>query len=190
LGQAVPTSKNTPGFHAKIAYTAGPLYLSGTLLYQKQKGTTGLGSGDYNSHAFDIGGRYTYEDWQFLAWYYNGTGVGTTGLFVLSDDGAGHPRDSDGFLAQVTYKIGPTKLGVNYGESKLKTTSSEVNPAGCALPPGACLLDSNDKVTAGLYHDLTANLMLVGEFSYLESKNQRGDKNKSNNINVGAFLKF
>src|SRR5207302_11489416 len=98
-----------------------------------------------------------------------------------SDDGAGHPRDSDGFLAQVTYKIGPTKLGVNYGESKLKTASGENAPT---------LLDSNDKVTAGLYHDLTAKLMLVGEVSYLEAKKQRGDKNKSNNINVGAFLKF
>ncbi len=181
LGQSVPTSKNTPGVHGKIAYTAGPLYLSGSFLYQKQKNTVALGAGDYNSHVFDIGGRYDYEGWQFLAWYYNGTGVGTTGLFVLSDDGAGNARDSDGFLAQVTYKIGPTKLGVNYGQSKLKTASGEVAPT---------LVDSNDKVTGGIYHDLTANLMLVGEFSYLESKNQRGDKNKSNNINVGAFLKF
>ncbi len=93
------TVKKEPGFHAKVAYTLGDLYLSGTYLYQKQADPLGF---SYNGHAFDLGGKYKVGGLEFAGWYYNGTGIGTTGLFVFSSDGLGHPRDSDGFLAQVT----------------------------------------------------------------------------------------
>ncbi len=211
-----PLNHSSPGFHGKIAYTAGSLYLSGSFLYQQQRlplcsdgtiqGPTANmiappGGGpvvpgshcadpfatDTSAHAtpdayaFDIGGKYDIAGFEILAWYYRGYGVGTTGLFVLGTDAFGHKRDSDGFLAQVTYKVGPTKFGVNYGESKLDTASGEVAPA---------LVAKNDKVTGGVYYDLTANLMLLGEVTRMESKNQAGGKNTSTNFNVGAFLKF
>ncbi|HTT03437.1 MAG TPA: porin [Steroidobacteraceae bacterium] len=194
-GQTVPTSKDTPGFHGKVAWTGGPLYLSASFLYQKQKGTavsttnpTGVG---YDSWAFDAGGKWDIGNLEVLGWYYYGSGVGTTGLFLLSNDAAGNARKSEGFLAQATYKIGSTKLGVNYGESRLSRTSEEATP----LPPSIVissdfLVEKNDKWTVGVYHDLTKNLTLLAEFSYLESENQGGDKNKSDNFNVGAFLKF
>ena len=58
-----------------------------------------------------------------MAWYYRATGVGTTGLFVLGADAAGNPRDSDGFIAQLTYTIGPTKFGFNYGQSNRRAAT-------------------------------------------------------------------
>ncbi|MDB6089576.1 MAG: hypothetical protein JWN85_2360 [Gammaproteobacteria bacterium] len=183
----IPAAKKAPGFHAKIAYKLmDSLYLSATYLFQQQRNTTtgaavAVSTGNYNSHAFDIGGKYDIAGFEVAAWYYNGKGVGTTGLFVLSDDGFGHPRDSDGFLAQVTYKILATKLGINYGQSKLKRAEGETAPL---------LVARNAKATLGVYHDLTTNLTLLAELSRLESKNQVGDKNKSTNFNVGAFLKF
>jgi len=177
------TTKKEPGFHAKLAYTLGDLYLSGTYLYQKQ--TTVLAAGttavEYNGHAFDIGGKYKVAGFEFAGWYYNGTGIGTTGLFVYSADALGRARDSDGFLAQVTYKIVNTKIGVNYGESKLKLAGGEVNPT---------LVNKNDKWTLGVYHSLTANLTLVAEYSNVEAQAQNGFKNKANNFNVGAFVSF
>jgi predicted porin len=184
LGQPLPSAKKEPGFHAKLAWTITEgLYLSATYLWQKQNDTVSPGVGNYSGHAFDVGGKWDIgmTGLEVAGWYYNGKGVGTTGLFVLSNDALGNPRDSDGFLAQVTWKISKVKLGVNYGESNLKLASGEVNPT---------LVAKNDKVTGGIYYDLTKNLMLVTEYSYVEAKNQAGASNKANNFNVGAFLKF
>ncbi len=177
------TVKKEPGFHAKVAYTLGDLYLSGTFLYQKQA-DPGIGlfpPFSYNGHAFDIGGKYKIDNFEVAAWYYNGKGVGTTGLFVLSADDAGNPRNSDGFLAQVTYKLANTKLGVNYGQSKLDLASGEVNPT---------LLSKNDKYTLGVYQSLTSNLIVLAEFSTIKSEAQDGLSNTSRNFNIGAFVSF
>jgi predicted porin len=178
LGPA-STPKSSPGFHGKVAWTHDKLYLSATFLQQKQEGATN--AGDFDSHAFDIGGKFTAGPAEFMAYYYDGKGVGTTGLFVLASDGLGHERDSDGFLAQVTFTAGKTKFGLNYGESNLDLASGEVNPT---------LVTKNSKYTAGVYHSLTDNLMLLAEFSDIRAEAQNGVENKAQTFNVGAFLKF
>jgi predicted porin len=193
LGQPVPTNKKAPGVHAKVAYKAGPLYLSASGLVQQQRGTTGVLAGtDYNSWGADIGGMFDFAGFQVAGWYYRARGLGTTGLFVLSDDGAGHPRDSEGFLAQVTYKLGPTKFGLNYGMSKLYSTGADFTTlfGTTGLLVSQALVLKNDKFTAGVYHSLTDNLLLLAEFTNIRSENQIGRENNSRNVNVGAFLKF
>jgi len=185
LGQ-IPASKKAPGFHAKIAYTLGSLYLSTSGIVQQQRRTsTAVGvNSDYNSWAVDFGGKYDIAGFEVAGWYYTGKGVGTTGLFVNSDDGLGNARNSDGYLVQVTYKFMDTKFGINYGQSNLHAASGDVGVAR------ASLVNKNDKVTAGIYHNLTDNLLLLLEFSRLESQNHAAQKNTSRNVNVGAFLKF
>ncbi|HVW68758.1 MAG TPA: hypothetical protein VHB68_07265 [Steroidobacteraceae bacterium] len=185
----IPASKKAPGIHAKLAYTIGSLYLSTSGLFQQQRNTTTganavVTDGNYNSWAVDFGGKYDIAGFEVAGWYYVGKGVGTTGLFVNSDDGLGHPRDSNGYLAQVTYKFMSTKFGLNYGQSVLDPAGDETGIARAEL------VEKNDKVTFGIYQDLTANLMLLAEFSRLESQNQAGQKNTSRNVNFGAFLKF
>jgi predicted porin len=185
----IPASKKAPGVHAKVAYTAGPLYLSASGLFQQQRNTTTgvealVNHGNYNSWAVDFGGKYDIAGFEVAGWYYVGKGVGTTGLFVNSDDGLGNARDSNGFLAQVTYKIMSTKFGINYGRSILNAASGDVGIARAEL------VEKNDKVTVGVYQDLTANLLLLFEFSRLTSQNQAGQENTSRNANIGAFLKF
>ena len=183
----IPASKKAPGIHAKVAYTAGPLYLSASGLFQQQRNTIGTAtvpSGDYNSWAVDFGGKYDIAGFEVAGWYYVGKGVGTTGLFVNSNDPAGNARDSNGFLAQVTYKIQSTKFGINYGRSILDAASGDVGITR------ADLVEKNDKVTVGVYQDLTTNLLLLVEFSRLTSQNQAGQENSSRNANIGAFLKF
>jgi predicted porin len=191
----VPASKKAPGLHAKVAYTAGPLYLSASGLFQQQRrttttpgpnGTTITAPGDpnYNSWAIDLGGKYDIAGFEVAGWYYTGRGVGTTGLFVNSDDGFGHARKSDGYLAQVTYKIMSTKFGINYGQSNLRAADGDLGLGR------ADLVNKNDKVTLGVYQDLTTNLLLLAEFSRLESQNNAGQTNTSRNVNIGAFLKF
>lgn len=185
-GQNEPEPKNVPGIHAKVAYTFGSLYLSASGLYQKQRGidTSNIfpdGFG-YSSWAFDAGGKYDFGPFEVLGWYYRGRGVGTTGLFDMANDpNTGRPRPSDGFLAQVTYRVGPTKFGVNYGQSRLYQADGEIDPT---------LVGKNSKWTVGVYHNLTENLTLTAELSYVQSENQAGAENESKNADVGAFLKF
>lgn len=197
LGQ-VPVNHSTPGFQGKIAYTAGPLYLSGSVLYQQQRvlcsdvtscplAPTGSYV-SYGSSAFDLGGKYDLGGLEVAGWYYRAKGVGTTGLFVLANDAAGTARDSDGFLAQVTYKMGNTKVGVNYGVSNLDGTALDRSTV-CGGIVG-CLVRRNEKWSLGLYQNVTANLLFVGEFTRTQSKNDADLTNSSWNFNAGLFLKF
>lgn len=200
LGQT-PVNHSTPGFQAKIAYTVGSLYLSASGLYQQQRVLCGdLAGGacaytapagsyvSYGSSAFDLGGKYDFNGFEVMGWYYHGSGVGTTGLFVDSNDAMGNSRSSDGFIAQVTYKMGNTKLGVNYGVSDLDGTALD-RATFCGGVVG-CLVKRNDKWSLGLYQNITANLLFVTEFSRLESSNEADQTNTSWNFNAGLFLKF
>jgi predicted porin len=186
----IPASKKAPGIQAKIAYTAGPLYLSASGLYQQQRDTEATDvnvpgtNGNYSSWATDFGGKYDIAGFEVAGWYYVGKGVGTTGLFVNSDDGLGDPRDSNGYLAQLTYKLMQTKFGINYGQSVLKAASGDIGIAR------ADLVAKNSKVTLGVYQDLTANLMVLFEITRTQALNQAGQENASRNADIGAFLKF
>ena len=177
--QDVAVPEGSPGFHGKIAYKTGPIYLSATFISQKHEGATDVE--DFDSFGFDVGGKVTFGGAEFLAWYYQGEGLGTTALFLFSDDRLGHERDSDGFLAQFTYKFGDTKVGVNYGESNLDLASGEAP---------SFLVETNKKYTVGVYHSLTENFTLLAEFTDTKSEAHNGVENDSSNFNVGAYLSF
>ena len=68
-----------------------------------------------------------------------------------------------------------------YGESKLDLANAT---------DLAALVSKNRKVTGGVYYSLTKNLTLLGEFSDVQADAHNGNKNKSINFNVGAFMSF
>jgi predicted porin len=194
-----PTPKASPGVHGKIAYKMGDaLYLSASFLFERQEfqrtdpATLALISGQkvtYNGAGVDFGGKYDFSGFEIAAWAYYAKGLGTTGLFVNSADadptsaGYGNSRQSYGGLAQLTYKIPETnlKLGVNFGTSRLSKADNEVNPT---------LVKKNEKVSLGVYDQLTPNLLLLAEGTPMWSKNQIGGQNKAFVVNVGAFVSF
>ena len=196
-----PTPKAAPGFHGKITYgdpkAGDKLYLSASFLFEKQEfqradvfGTLLTGQKvTYNGSGVDAGGKYDFSGFQIAAWGYYAKGLGTTGLFINSADtnpaspGYGEARKSYGLLAQLTYKIPESnlKLGVNYGTSRLSRADNEINPT---------LVKLNDKVTLGVYDQLTPNLLLLAEGTSMWSRNQFGDENKAWVANVGAFVSF
>jgi len=181
--------KTSPGFHGKLTYTYAfnkgtKLYLSSAFLDQSQKYEIGTTPYSYNGFGIDATAKLDIDAFQALAYYYHGSGLGTTGLFVLSDDGLGHKRGSDGYLVQGTYTIKKLKLGVNYGVSRL----DYANGADAAAVPN--LLKSNNKITGGAYYSLTKNLTLLGEVSDVDTKAHNDTSNRSANFNVGAFLSF
>jgi predicted porin len=179
ITQGTSTPEGSPGFHGKIAYTQGAFYVSASFITQKHNGVANVG--DFDSTGFDVGGKVTLGPVEFLGWYYFGKGMGTTALYLRGATAAGAERDSDGFLAQVTYKLGDTKLGINYGESNLDLASGEA-PSD--------LVQTNKKYTLGAYHSLTQNLTLLGEFSDVKSESHNGIENDASNFNVGAYLSF
>jgi predicted porin len=188
---AAPAGKQAPGFHAKAAYTmpiaeGTKLYLSATVLTQKQNfDTSATTSYSYTGTGIDVFAKLDMQDLELIGYYYHGDGLGTTALFdagsIGSGPGADQTRTSDGFFAQATYKVGPAKFGVNYGESKLDVASGEVNPT---------LVAKNKKLTVGIYYSLTKNLTLLGEFSNVKDDAQNGGSNSANTFNVGVFLGF
>jgi predicted porin len=177
--QDVAVPESSPGFHGKIAYENGPVYLSATVISQKHEGE--IDAEDFDSFGFDVGGKVTFGGAEFLVWYYQGEGLGTTALYLFSDDRLGNERDSDGFLAQLTYKFGDTKVGVNYGESNLDLAAGEVP---------SFLVATNQKYTVGVYHSLTENFTLLAEFTDTTAEAHNGVENDSTNFNVGAYLSF
>ncbi len=186
-GTAQP--KTAPGVHGKLAYTYAfnkgtKLYLSSAFLDQSQKYLVGTTPYSYNGFGIDALAKLDINAFQAMAYYYRGSGLGTTGLFVLSDDGLGDKRASSGYLLQGTYTINKLKLGLNYGVSKL----SYANAADQLSVPD--LLKSNSKVTAGLYYSLTKHLTLLTEVSDVDTKAHDGNSNRSVNGNIGAFLSF
>jgi len=184
------TGKKAPGFHGKVAWTVPisnttKFYGSATFISQKQNYINGVGTAyDYDGTGFDVFAKIDVADFEAFGYYYHGSGLGTTGFFLRSDDGLGNKRDSDGYLAQVTYKVGDVKFGVNYGVSKLDTA----NAADQTAHP--TLVSKNRKVTGGVYYSLTKNLTLLGEISDVHADAHNGNSNHSTNGNAGAFLSF
>jgi predicted porin len=179
ITQGTPTPEGSPGFHGKVAYTNGPIYVSATYIMQKHEGVTDID--DFDSRGFDVGGKVTLGSFEVLGWYYSGKGMGTTGLYLFGSAPGGRERDSDGFLAQVTYKLGSTKIGLNYGQSNLDLASGEL---------ASDLVETNEKFTVGAYHSLTEALTLLAEFTDVKAESHNGIENDGSNFNIGAYLSF
>ncbi|MBV9724484.1 MAG: porin [Gammaproteobacteria bacterium] len=181
--------KKAPGFHAKVSLTlpfsdTTKLYASVAGLTQKQNyDSVSLGTYNYTGNAIDVFVKLDVSSLEVFGYYYHGTGVGTTALFLL---GAfeGQTRKSDGFLVQGSYKFGALKVGLQYGESKLDYANSADQVAN------PFLVSKNKKGTLGLYYSLTDNLTLLAEGSEVKSDAHAGGSNKATTINVGAFFKF
>lgn len=173
----------TPGFQAKVTYEftagdfGGKIWVNG--ITQKHDGVGTAPS--YTGKGFDVGSRLSFGKASLVGYYYNGSGLGTTGLFILSTDALGRKRDSDGFYVQGTYGIGKLTIGASYGESHLDLASGEVNPT---------LLDTNSSYVGQLRYGLTDWVTLVGEYTHSRAKAHNGNDASSNAISTGAILFF
>lgn len=177
-----PVTQNEDlGYQAKVTWDfAGPV--TGRLwagFFQQDNEL--IGGGSFDGKAYDVGAKIGFGPAELVGYYYDGDGVGTTGLFVLALDALGNERDSDGGYLQGTVKFGPTKLGLSWGVSNLDTASGEVNPT---------LVESNESIVFGVYHALTSSVNLVFEYIKTESENQDGGDIEDDAFAVGAILFF
>ena len=181
-------STKQPGIQGKLDYAFKSGGVDGKVwagfLTQQFDDAVGSTLPSYTANAYELGGKVGLSGFELTGYYYSGTGVGTTVLFLGGDDGAGNTRKSDGGYIQGTYKIGKVKLGLSYGESKLKTA----NAADAAANPS--LLDRNDASIASLYYSLTKSVTLVAEYIDTTSKNQIGQKNTQDTVALGGLIFF
>jgi len=113
------------------------------------------------------------------------------GLTLIQDgfdalDYLGRERLTVGGLAHVTYTIGKTKLGAQYGISYAQTTEFDQFIVNANY--GDLIKKSQQGVTAGIYHSLTKNLTLVGEYTYALDQWYDGSKQNQNIISVGTVF--
>jgi predicted porin len=138
--------------------------------------------GNQDATGFDLGAKVAFAGFGFVAYYYDGDGIGTTDFLFDAVDLAGNTRDSDGGYLQVTYALpgAGTKLGVSWGESNL-----DLGPADSAA---SSLLETNESIIFGVYHPLTESLNLVFEYTSTESTAHNGDQAEESSIAIGAIL--
>jgi predicted porin len=189
------TKHTSPQFQAGANYTwgdpksgdlVGKAWVDVVTQQAELPSATALAVGEKSSFtgtAFDVGVKIGYAGFEGVLYGYSGSGVGTTGLYVLASDALGNTRDSDGGYVQATYKISKVKLGVSYGISQLKQATDDA-----ATVPD--LLKSNSSVVGGVYYSLSKNVTLVGEYINTKSKAFSGNSATENDYAIGGILFF
>lgn len=173
----------TPGFQGEISYDfksgdfGGHLWASG--ITQKHDGIGG--SPSYTGSGFDVGGKLSLGPASVLGYYYKGSGLGTTGLFILSVDALGRKRDSNGFYVQGTIGFGKFTAAGSYGLSNLDLADGEINPE---------LLSRNSSYVGQLRYGLTSWVTLVGEYTHTKARAHGGNEAESDALAAGAIVFF
>lgn len=188
-----------PGLQAKVDYDWKgnlPGKVWGGMVTQSSNcsnASTCDGSGSnpgksYTASGYELGAKAGYGNFEAVAYGFKGKGLGLSTIgaqFFGGSDGHGNKTDSQGYFLQGTYKIGATKIGLNYGENKDK--------GGFALT-GASPLDSikNKAYTLGVYHSLNKFVTLVGEVNNEKVTNAADSNfdNKNRTISVGGLIFF
>ncbi|MEP6483278.1 MAG: porin [Rudaea sp.] len=139
----------------------------------------------FTGTGFDAGVKLDVAGFEGVLYGYTGKGIGTTGLFILPTSADGKKRDSDGGYAQLSYKIGKLKLGLSYGESRLKLAADEKPFAATSD-----LLKRNSSGVGGVYYSLTKNVTLVGEYIDTKAHAWNGNSAEETTYAIGGIVFF
>jgi hypothetical protein len=171
-------SADTPGFHAKASFSwdaAVKGTVSASLLSQDVVTNAGT---DERIQGFDVFAKLSIANFSLLGYYYDAEGMTSLAIgglvFPGFDAVTGNPEEVDGYMLQTSYTIGKVRLGINWAASEQKEVTKI----------------ENEKLTFGVYYNLTPALTLLSEYSLQESELKGVGTDESSNINVGAILFF
>jgi predicted porin len=184
--------KDTFGFEGKVNYNTamenGSLGLWASFIYQEVDIKATAGGNDSVSsevEGFDIGTKVAFGDFDFVGYYYDGEGIGTTSFLLDGLDADGNQRDSDGYYLQARYRIPTgTLLGVSIGESNLDETAWDRAQANRSL------VETNESWIIGAYHPVGEALNLVIEYTESESEAHNGNETEEESLAIGAIMFF
>lgn len=184
----------TPGVQAMASYdwkgnTPGKVW--GGVIHQSTNCSNDLTTNcstaakSYNADGQEIGVKAGMGNFEGVAYAFTGKGLGlsTTGALFFNGGNNhgtlnGDQVDSNGHFLQGTYKMGATKVGLNYGQN------SDRN--------GGLAGDiKNRSYTLGVYHALNKYVTLVGEINQEKiTNNDALTDTKTRSISVGGIIFF
>jgi hypothetical protein len=182
---------DAPEFEGKLTWdyksAAFTAHLWAGFMTQSQQDIKLYGEGvSLNPHKSKLAGAgeggavLTFGPASLMAYYYRGSGVGTTGKFFDGIGTNGEFRDSEGGILQGSYKLTPKlKVAASYGVSNLYLADGEYNPD---------LVRRNDSEDGAVYYSLTDWVTLVGEYAHQEAKSHGPNETTSNAFTAGAIL--
>lgn len=178
-------------YEASVSYATAfdggsmKLWLDG--MTQKIKFSNAAGS--ERSDAYTVGGQLILGGFEGVATYYDGKGQGIGGLGLGAFDSTGDARDGDGYYAQLGYRFaGQTFVAASYGESTLDRDNGAAAFTSSATQFGD--LEKNKMTTIGIYHDVTANLKLVAEYSKMETEYHLASDSDNDVFALGGFISW
>jgi predicted porin len=174
-----------PAFEGQVSYAfagdvSGKVWASG-ISQQMQ-----FASVDRTSTAWDLGANVNAAGFGLTGYYGEGKGLGTVVQFNEAYTNAFAKRKSEDWYTQATYSLPGvgTKLGLSYGESKLKGVAND----------DAFNSSTREQITFGAYHPITKHLNLVAEYTELDTKTDvvsgTDTSVKAKTISAGAILFF
>jgi predicted porin len=176
-GYVGDTGSQEPGLHGKLRFDHQWGFVSTTFLRQSVDVANG---NDYEALAVDLTAAISLGNTRLMASAFDATGVGYYGLFIDAADINGDARDTQGWFVQLSHQIGDTKLGINYGESSVELAPADTDTQ----------LNTQAKLTLGVYHTLLPGLVLAGEYSELTADNHRSEEMENQAVSVGLALSF
>ncbi|MBB2155138.1 porin [Gluconacetobacter diazotrophicus] len=182
---------SSPMVQGKVTYDFKSGDLSGRIwagfLVQHQQDLTGANiptdaRRGAMAEAGEIGAKLTYGRAQGVAYYYRGSGLGTTGLFFDGVAANGRKRDSEGYYVQGSYAFTKHfKLVGSYGVSNLYQAPGE---------DSSLLVRRNESEVGAGYYTLTDWLTLVAEYAHTQADAHGPDSARDNTVSAGAILFF
>jgi hypothetical protein len=161
--------KTSPQVQALASFDVGPGKVWAGAKTQKFVAEEGDG---FTMNGFELGGSLSAGGFGMLVNVQTGKGLG-----ILADGDSG-PRKQTNYFVQGTFQAtSKVKLGLNYGQSRLKDGVDSD-------------LRSNANLTGGVYFGLTKSLTLTAELSHTTSKSVAGDTAKLDGAAAGAILFF
>jgi len=177
------TSAETPGYHAKVSYSWDGVVkgmVSATYLNQAVITDATNGQTDENIQGYDIFAKASIADFSLVGYYFSAEGMSSLAIgglvFPGFDATTGDPEEVDGYMVQATYTIGTVRLGINWAHNEQDKVT----------------LVENEKLTLGVYYNLTPALTLLAEYSDMKSELKAAGMgtDKSKNYTVGAIIFF
>ncbi len=126
----------------------------------------------FQANGEDYGGKLTAKGFSFVASGYNGSGMGTTGLFMLATSPSGAPRTSHGYYVQALYNYKKWTLGVSDGMSALLPANAEdpANPATTPVADQIGIVRDNALWIVQLRYSVGSWANVIAEYDHNESE--------------------
>ncbi len=174
-GGSQALGESSVGYHMKGSYSwdgSMPGMVSATFISQD----VDVGTESSQIRGYDLFAKIGIGDFGLAGYFFDGQGMSSLALGGLVFPGFaadGTEEESSGYYLQGTYSFGNTKVGLHWSESEQEEVT-EVE---------------NERMTLGVYHNLTPSLTLLGEYNQQKSTLDAGD-DETSSINVGAILFF